>query len=292
MLVLTAVKSQNELISGIPEYVTLQVSQPATIFYTLDNTPPNIDSLIATGNVFLPTAGSSVVLRAKAINMAEESDELVLEYSTNSLDFDGRRLIGNEGIAVLRFGDVPVNTLSYDAAGNPVQGSSTAFDELALKSSRTDRLGIVLDEYATSLDFVNFPRKLPTTEPPDTSSPNNNVNFDPRAKFIIIDGSTDEAKENQVVKIVNRPYNTFEPVSKFYQERLGVPEPIITGNYVRSFYNPVNKKYCSYYWENLESRWILSVQTVDIPNRYLGGKPSKNRFVFQWIQERSYSLIF
>ena len=292
MLVLTATASENQLISGIPEYIVLTASQPANIFYTLDNTTPNIDSLIATAKVYLPSSGSSVILRAKAINMSEESDELVLEYSTNSLDFDGRRMIGAEGISVLRFGDISVNNLSYDADGDPVQGSSTPFDELDLKASRTDRQGIVLDEYSTSIDFINFPKKFGMSEPPDISTPNNNSNFDPRAKFIIIDGSTDEARDNQVVKIVNRPYNTFGPVSKFYQERLGVPEPIITGNYVRSFYNPVNKKYCSYYWENLESRWIMSVQTADIPNRYLGGKAPRNRFVFQWIQDRSYSLIF
>lgn len=292
MLVLTATRSENELISGIPEYVTFTVSQPATIFYTLDNTAPDVDSLIATGKVYLPTSGSSVILRAKAISISEESDELFLEYSTNSLDFDGRRLIGNEGIAVLRAGDIPVNSLSFDFEGNPVQGSSTEFVDLELKASRTDNQGIVLDEYATSLDFVNFPKRITSSEPPDTSTPNNNSNFDPKAKFIIIDGSTEEARDNQVVKIVNRPYSTFGPNSKFYQERLGIPEPIVTGNYVRSFYNPVNKKYCSYYWENLESRWILSIQSVDIPNRYLGGPASRNRFVIQWVQDRAYSLIF
>lgn len=292
MLVLTVTRSENELISGIPEYVTFSASQPATIFYTLDNTAPDVDSLIATGKVYLPTSGSSVILRAKAISMSEESDELLLEYSTNSLDFDGRRLIGNEGIAVLRAGDISVNSLSFDSDGNPVQGSSTEFVDLDLKASRTDNQGIVLDEYATSLDFVNFPKRITSSGPPNTSTPNNNSNFDPKAKFIIIDGSSDEARDNQVVKIVNRPYSTFGPNSKFYQERLGIPEPIVTGNYVRSFYNPVNKKYCSYYWENLESRWILSIQSVDIPNRYLGGPAPKNRFVFQWIQDRAYSLIF
>jgi hypothetical protein len=292
MLILTATRSENELLSGIPEYVSLVTNQPATIFYTLDNTEPNVDSLIATGDVFLPTSGSSVILRAKAITMSEESEELALEYSTSSIDFNGRRLIGEEGIAVLRAGDVAVNTLAYDAAGNPVQGSSTQFVDLDLKASRTDKYGVVLDENTTSLDFVNFPDKPPPFEPAIESTPNNNSNFDPKAKFIIIDGSTDEARDNQVVKVVNRPYNTFGPTSRFYQERLGIPEPIITGNYVRSFYNPVNKKYCSYYWENLESRWILSIQTADIPNRYLGGKPSRNRYVYQWIQDRAYSLIF
>jgi len=149
----------------------------------------------------------------------------------------------------------------------------------------------MLDPKKTSVSFVNFAESPTQDAETIQSTPNNNAEFDPSAKFIIIDGSTDEAFENQVVKIVNRPYNTFDPVSKFYNERLGEKEPIVTGNYVRSFYNPVNGLYISYYWESLESRWIKSVQKIDKETLSIG--PTMiHPFVFRWIQDRALSQLF
>ena len=108
-----------------------------------------------------------------------------------------------------------------------------------------------------------------------------------------MDGSTNEKFENQVVKIVNRTYSTFGPTSKFYDERLGEKEPVVTGNFVKSFYDKKTGTYTSYYWESLESRWIKSIQKVDIPSKkiYRHSAGSK-RFVFRWIQDRALSQLF
>jgi hypothetical protein len=291
MIVLTVTESVNELISGFPEYIIFETSQPATVFYTLDGTAPGISSLIAVDKVYLPTGGGTLVVKAKAVAGLLESDILELEYKTTNSTINGPRLTGTEGISVLRFGSEVVDSLSYDSSGNAAQETSIEFDNLSIKASREDYQGIRLDPFATSVDFINFADATPKTNITERTSPNGPGYFDPNAKVIVIDGSTSEKMEEQVVKIVNRPYNTFGPTTNFYTERLGQKEPIITGNYVRSFYNPKTNQYISYYWESLESRWIQSIQTVDIPSRNLSGPFPRNQFVIRWINDRSQSLF-
>ena len=91
--------------------------------------------------------------------------------------------------------------------------------------------------------------------------------------------------------MVNRPYSTFGPTSKFYEERLGQQEPIVTGNYIRSFYDPSTGTYVSYYWENLESRWLTSIQKIEQTRLSIGSNMGVN-FVYRWIQDRAISQLF
>ena len=291
MIVLTLEESGTEYISGFPEYVTFTTSKPATVYYTLDNTTPDTNSLIAVDNVYLPTSGSTVTIKAIAISSDDTSSVLEAEYKTDSSNLDGPRYLGDEGIVVLPYDTESVDSLSFDSDGNEAQETSVEFSELEVKASRTNAGGVMLDPQKTSVSFVNFAKSSSQGVETIRSTPNDNAQFDPTARFIIIDGSTDEAFENQVVKIVNRPYNTFDPTSNFYKERLGQKEPIISGNYVRSFYNPKTGLYISYYWENLESRWIKSIQRIDKSQLKIGWS-MEHPFVFRWIQDRALSQLF
>jgi hypothetical protein len=291
MIVLTLEESTVEYISGFPEYVSFSTSNPATVYYTLDGTDPDESSLIAVGNVYLPTSGSTFTLKAVAISIDDSSAILEEEYKTDSTNLNGPRHLGDEGISILSYGAEVVDSLSFDADGNEAQEVAVAFSDLEMKASRTDSGGVMLDDKKTSVPFVNFSES--STRGTDTieSTPNDNAEFDPSARFIIIDGSTDAKFENQVVKIVNRPYSTFGPTSKFYEERLGQQEPIVTGNYVRSFYDPATGMYVSYYWENLESRWLTSIQKIEQTRLNIGSNMGVN-FVYRWIQDRAISQLF
>jgi hypothetical protein len=291
MIVLTLTESDVEYISGFPEYVTFSTSKPATVYYTLDGEIPDENSLIAVDEVYLPTTGSTATIKAIAISSSDTSAVLKAEYKTDSSDLARSRYVGGEGIVVISYGADIVDNLSYDSDGNEAQETAVEFSELEVKASRTDSGGIVLDDKITSVSFVNFPEVKPEALETIQSTPNDNAEFDPNARFIIIDGSTNEKFENQVVKIVNRPYNTFGPTSKFYNERLGETEPVITGNYVKSYYNPSTGIYISYYWESLESRWLKSVQKIDKKTLKIFSK-SNNQFVFRWIQDRALSQLF
>jgi len=291
MIVLTLEESAEEYIAGIPGYIEFSTSKPATVFYTLDGTIPDSNSLIAVGKVYMPTDGGAVTLRAIAISSEDSSAILEEEYSTDSTDLSGPRHVGGEGIIVMPYGEDAVEALSVNSDGEQTQASSILFEDLDIKASSVDSDGTQIEDGKTSVSFVNFPSTISPNDTISVSYVNNNAEFDPSAKFIIIDGSTDELTENQVVKIVNRTYSTFGPTSKFYDERLGEKEPIVTGNYVKSFYNEKTGIYVSYYWESLESRWMKSIQRVERV-KVKGSNKASNSFVYRWIQDRSLSQIF
>ena len=290
MITLTLQEAEIELLDGFPEYVYFDTSIPATVYYTLDGTEPNLSSLIAVDKVYLPTLSGSITVRAIAVAGDDFSEIISAEYYVSN-DLDGRRITGNEGIAVMRYGDDPVDSLSYAYDGTSASNIAYDVNDLDIKASQTDSYGIEIKDGKTSREFINFSKKSEAAESPDTSSPNNNPNFDASAKFIIIDGTTNESKENQVVKIVNRAYNTFGTTTNFYKERLGEKQPIVTGNFVKSYYNKNTGKYVSYYWESLESRWIRSDQIIDRKTLNIG-LSSEGSFVYRWVQDRSLSQLF
>lgn len=290
MINLTITESDYELLDGFPESVSFNVDVPSTVYYTLDGTKPNEGSLIAVGKVFLPTLSGTLTIKAVAISGEDSSDIVSAVYENSSTNLGGPRHLKDEGIAVMRYDDEAVDNLAFDADGDATSSVSKPVKDLDIKASRTNSSGKYIANGKTSREFINFSKKGVRETPHHTSSPSS-PSFDSSAGFIIIDGTTDEAREKQVVKIVNRPYNTFGPTTSFYKERLGQKEPIITGNFVRSFYNPKTGKYVSYYWESLESRWIRSEQTIEKKALKISNGP-EGRFVYRWVQDRALSQLF
>lgn len=286
MIELTLIESTNQIISGIPEYLEFETDVPANIFYTLDGTDPTIESLIALGKVHLPTSGLSITIKAIAISAGDFSTILVQEYSSDVIKLDGPRNIG-EGISILPYGTNSINNLSYDAYGDSAQESSTEFVDLDMKASLNG------SSKKTSLSFVNFATTERIDDRFSSSTVNDNNYFDPSAKLMIIDGTSQVKLDEQSVKLINRTYNSFDPTSDLYTERLGQKEPLITGNYVKSFYNPATNEYISFYYESLDSRWIISKQKLE--GVEVSGSPTyskRGKFVYRWIEERGPSTAF
>ena len=154
MISLVLKPSERNLVDGVPEYVSFETSSPATVYYTLDGSQPNSSSLIASGNVYLPTSGRTVEIRAIAISSSDSSDYLQKIYTPSSFKLNGPRNIGAEGIVVMRAGDVSKNNLSLDSSGEPAQQSSKEFVDLDIKASRTSRLGSLHDKYISSISLI------------------------------------------------------------------------------------------------------------------------------------------
>ena len=285
-------ESDFELLDGFPESIQIESDIPSTIYYTLDGSEPTVNSLIAIGDIYLPTLAGTIRVRAIAISGDKKSNLLEKTYKNDSTNIDGRRNLIDEGIKVFSDGGEAVESLGFNSEGDVSRKSLIPMVELDLKASKTDSIGNEIPGGKTSLDFVNFEIKKEVKKNKVVSSPNNNPNFDPLSPVIHIDGFSAEARQNQVVKIVNRPYNNFGPTTNFYKERLGQKEPIVTGNYVRSFYNPRTKKYVSFYWESLESRWIRSEQLLEGKETLFAAAGNGNRFVYMWVQDRALSQLF
>jgi hypothetical protein len=295
MINLTLNKSEVEILSGFPEYITFSTDVPSMVFYTLDGSIPDVDSMIAEGRVYLPLNQGSVKLTAVAVSDDDNSDILIEEFSTK-LDINKTYNTGYEGIQILPVDSTPVVSLSYDEDGYASQSSAIVLEDLEIVASRTDYTGIPIigqKEGITSKSFINLIKDKNTYINPNKSSPNdNNVYFDPKAKYIEIDGTTQDKIEGQIVKIVNRPYGNFDPTSKAYNEGPKQSENVITGNLVRSIYNPNTGLYVSFYYESKDSRWIISKQKTEKKILKINFNYEKNHFVFRWVEDRYMTRIY
>lgn len=293
VILLSITESETQVISGIPEYVEFSTNMPATVFYTLDGTTPDDDSEMTVGRIYLPTDGLTVTLKAIAISGSLESDVLEEVYFTNNTTINKSRHVNKEGIRVLPPGSTSVDSLSFDADGEPAQKTAIPFVDLEIKASTSNLRGEPIPD-DSSVEFIRFPIELVESLPSQISSPNNNnLDFDPQAKLILIDGSTESLLENQSVRIINRPHGTMDLVSDFYNEHL-IQQPIVSSNFVRSMLDPKTGKIVFYYRDSRENRWIKSVQRTEPLSLNLTPKVSGGHkgFVFRWIEDRNVTKIF
>jgi hypothetical protein len=276
--------------------VSLSTNVPSTIFYTLDGTEPTIFSNVYLTEIVMPTV-SPANLRALAVS-GVDSGILDITFSTDSTDLAYHRRIDGYGMGVVVDAYNEEN-LSYDGyvsdgSGNitvPARFSDYELDDLDILFSRTGPAGI-------------GPGTITSTSPPPisqleaasaidsrASSPNNqNVYFNPRSLYIVIDGR--DGYSDQSVEIINRTYtNTMDMVKYNGGKLLYNPQPYISGGFVKRFYS-IRDGYglsCSYYFDHNETRWIKSIQRYDlssvpqgIGDRRQFGPP----LVFKWIYNK------
>lgn len=293
VIVLNMAESTSQVISGIPEYVEFTTDVPSTVFYTLDDSTPDSSSDIAVGKVFLPTSELSFTLKAVAIANSFSSAILEGEYSVDQVVLDRYRLVDDEGINILPYGETPIDSMAFDADGDEAKQSVIEFVDLDIIASKTTRIGEKIPD-DSSVEFIKFQSRDLTTASSSTSTPNNNVNFDPKASVILIDGYNPDDISNQEIRIINRPHGSMAVVSEFYNEHLE-SRPLISGNFVRYMYNPDTGKIAFYYYESRENRWIRSVQKVDdlVEHNFFASQGSGQRgMVFRWIEDRAISRLF
>lgn len=294
-IILTVVESTSQIISGIPEYIVVETNIPAIIFYTFDGTDPTIDSSFMTDNtLYISTSQNTINVKILAISGADYSDIFEHEWGT-IIPFYTKRFENTEGISILPSGAEVVDSLSVNSDGDPTRETSIEFEDLDMVASSRD-IYKKYDGGKTSLDFINFKLEMLLSEPEQpyqskSSSPNdNNIDFDPKAGLIIIDGSTQERLNSQSIKIINRPYNTMSTRSECYNEHIQ-SQSILTGNFVRHFVNPQTGTVVFYYFDSRECRWINSIQHIT-PKRLDLGQQVGNPRVFAWVSDPIMSKIF
>lgn len=294
IIILTIQESERQIIAGFPEYITLTTNVPSTIFYTLDGSDPDENSEIFVTKLVLPLTGLTLTLKAMAVSNSVTSAILEKTYLTDQSNLDRARLIGKEGINLLPPDSEVVDHLSFDQDGNEAQ--TTSIDEIDLDliaSTRANR-GQPIPKVpgGTTVDFINFPLKVET--PTETIvSYLNRDRFNPRAAFIIIDGTSQNAIDQQIVRVVNRPSGSMDLLSRIHTQNMSNYQ-LNTANFVRSMLNPKTGKMTFYYRDSRENRWIRSDQQAPGPGLNLsfnsGGPPSS--FVFRWIDNRTQTRIY
>lgn len=291
-IIITVVQSTNQIISGIPEYVEVETNVPSVIFYTFDGTDPTIESEFLTGTrLLLPTAVNNVLLKLIAIAGSESSDIFEHEWIT-TVNAVTKRFEQTQGINILPPSSQVVDSIAVTADGTAARETSIEFVDLEMKATDRDKYK-KFEGGKTSLEFINFRLEILVNEIPyqsKVSSTNNNLDFDPKAGLIIIDGSTPEKMSAQSIKIINRPNNTMAPRSDAYNYRTS-QESVQSSNLVRYFINPKTGKMVFYYFDSRECRWIQSIQQIT-PKVLDIGQQVGNPKVFSWIQDPIMSKIF
>lgn len=288
-LILEVSEISLQLVFGIPQYLTVSTNRASNVYYTLDGSDPkNTDnSLLAGSRIYLPTDQNTFIFKCVAFDGENYSDIFSKKYCPSNPSIKNTRKGNESGLVVLDYDDEPVDSLSFDASGNKAQGSSKLFNSVDIVTSRTDYLGGSIPG-GTSKDFINFAISKIEEQNQKVSSPNNNnANFDPKAKVILIDGRTEAALNNQSVRLINRPYDNFDYQSKFYIDNDSKFKSIISGNLVNYVYNRDSGEVTFYYYESVESRWIISKQKIESSGINFGQVKfgRKNRLVFEWIQD-------
>ena len=295
VITISAIELGPELVAGIPRYIALETNVPATIYYTVDGTEPTVLSSVYVDPIILPDNSCNAHLIAMAISGAD------LGYLSLSFGADttfitrARRIEGyGAGIVVDAYGvDWVVydgySLNSQDEAIVPARFSDYELDQLETKYSKTgpDGLGPGTFPWLGPIPEKIIEEYSPIG--PEESSPNNqNVYFDPKALYIVIDGTMKDGYTDQAVFPINRPYGgTMNPATYLNGQLMYSPEPFISGGLVRSFVNYDTGIMTSYYYDNCDCRWIKSIQKFIkndvVPNQIGSRRQSGPPLVFKWI---------
>lgn len=290
IITITATSLGPQLISGIPQLLSLKTNVPATIFYTLDGTTPTTFSSVYLSPIVMPTEVSTRI-RALAIS-GNDFGKLDLTFSTDSSDLVyPRRIDGyGMGIAVDAYNVSSVLYDGYSADDNlsvtvPSRYSDYDLEDLDIKFSRTGANG---EGEGTAIENGPIIGGVPEIDPDATTT--KNIYFNPQSMYIIIDGR--DGYQDQSVYILNRCYANYMDLTKYLQGKsLYEPQPYVSGGLVKTFYTIKDGKglACSYYFDHNETKWVKSIQNFD-PNSIPQGVGDRREFgpaiVFKWIYNK------
>lgn len=327
MAVITIILTESDIqiISGIPRSIFIETSIPATVFYTLDGTDPDFSSSVYLGgDLYLPTGGG-FVLKLLATDGVDSSG--IIDY-TYGPDISVVRRFGetvtnlsqiNNAANWIPFGDYNVNIpVIYGNVEQGVVSDSDITDKYQdgydadgnLAPGGTDQ---PLDTYTLIYSEANANGErgrgigtLPSTitiqpKPPEYSGTSSNINdrfFNPKAGIIYMD-SRDPPKDLNTVHL-NRMSFSLENHAVVKDggtiNTIPLETPVLSGNFLRAFYNHKEGIITYYYLDSQTLRWIISKEPwtpPDTPGLYnmVYGREQSHAFVFKWVPFKGSRLI-
>lgn len=296
VVTLTYVGSEQEIVSGIPQTMTIETNVPATIHFTLDGSTPTTSSPIYIDTFEMPDGLNSVTLSAFGI----DGDSVVGPILTQVFAPDVTRItisrsVGSEGIVLAR-ADTGDNTPDgFDADGAPARFMDVDLETLDI--ARPDRGYMGLEE-GTRIE-VGVPDPSETASRLDDdfvpySTPEIAELFEPSARVIVIDTRLD----NDLLPML-RPFGSLhDPYKEFGGKRIretADDATYVSGGFVRRFYDTRNNVMVSTYFDHNENRWIKNIQelpknittTSNLGIQHNAGMP----LVFEWIYRGRQSSI-
>lgn len=265
VITLTFVGSEEEIVSGIPRFMTIESNVPATIHFTLDGSTPTTDSPIFVDTFEMPDNKNSVTLSAFGIDSENNTSPILTQvFAPDTTRITVSRRVGLEGFVIDRATDDTDNVVGFGADGEPVAFTdfSTSFLNLRLIRSEKGLHGIA-DGTQVEVSMPDPDSTITTSDDGFTpfSTPEVGELFNPEARFILIDNR----KDNDI-DIALKPYGSLHNVyEEFGGKRLLHPADdatYVSGGHVRRFFNSKNKTMVTYYFDHNESRWVKNIQKL------------------------------
>lgn len=323
-------QSAEEVVSGIPRFITISTNVMATIFYTLDGSDPTLFSNIYTDTLQLPTNLLKVTLKILATNGTDSSPIVSNTYQTVELGKNARTPHSgtnaqanapNTSQNPYPFGTNPIQPnqifLGAGEAGltvdNPLlpetstgfngQFEETGFVNEPLIGIPTETQPIIysesnaIGERGPGIGTLP-PNTVQKPVPPPEQQNFSDKLFDPRA-LVIFQDFTKPNDPNIPVEI-NRQFFSLQNVNVDKQganlfNSVDTAGP--TGSFLRQHYNPTDQTLTYYYFDSSCNRWIIS-KTAYTPNaddgKYYNMVFSREKgagFVFKWVNFKANYLF-
>lgn len=314
-------ESAEQIVSGIPRFITISTNIASVIFYTLDGSTPTTNSTIYTGTIQLPTDILQITLSIFATNGSDSSPVITKIYQTDTLDqgartsHSGTNAIPNSiqglndpypfGMPPITPGQVftgaaeagfttdnpllPETPSGFDSNSSPAGFTNEPLIGIPTKTqpliySTTDAEGQTGPGIGT-LPLSTVQRPVPPAEQSNTSD----KLFDPRA-LVIFQDFTKPNDPNMPIEINRQFYTSTSDLNTrqgdLYFNSIDTPAP--GGTFLRQHYNPTDQTLTYYYWNSKSNRWIISKTAfTPAPNagRYYDlvfGRDEGAGFVFVW----------
>lgn len=305
---LTITEDSQQIVFGIPISITVVADQPCIIFYTLDNSDPDLNSNVYIDSLILPRDQTSVIVKLFATNTLDQSEIITRTYAPDMTALRQPRdmVEGNYPDDVARYNSFPYSSFSptlpinylgpsvlgivddpavpnipdgYDSEGELVLNIDHPFQDYPLIYTETDASG------RRGPGIGNLPHK--TTPVPPATSPNTIVNlFDPRAHVIIMDG---RKPFPQGFTQINRENFSIQNIERFSDGNLvyttGEEGNRPSGTSFRAHWNPRNNTITYYYHDQRSNKWIISIEPYSkrlAVNENLAQTMVGNPRVFKW----------
>jgi hypothetical protein len=300
----TITASSVQIVSGIPEYVSLSSNIPCSIFYTLDCSTPTTSSNIYIGPIYLSEKKPPITINILATDGVDSSPIISQTYVVTGFVGDRvphatvKHLDQQEEnrLNIFPFGDTfqGVN-VEYGAVGgitvddNDGHGILDGYDGQGNGTVVAGQTDLPLYDYDMVYSESNseglrgygigtLPAQVTIRVPPSASAKqpeSSNVNspfFNPKALVIYQDSRDTPLDPN--APIINRQFfslenpETTKTGALLFNTGLDGMQP--TGSFVRSVFNPSDQTITYYYFDSSTLRWIISKEPYTPKNSNIG----------------------
>lgn len=315
---ITITESEESLLEGIPQFLTLSTNTPATVFYTLDGTDPTTSSLVYLDQITMPRE-NTVIFKAFATDgydtcpiitrvfapditivrkafdtvsgVNSVKKKTIFPYASEGQD--GHYVWGTHGPAdlIVDKSTVPNIPDGYDGtgAGSFANGTDLPLDNYLIRFSETNFRG----ERGRGLGTLPTEVTVIRPTPPQASSNINDKMFDPRA-LVIYQDSREEPLDPNVANINRAAFslqdaNIEKERSGALLQNEGFNKAGATGSFVRSVFNPRDNSTTYYYFDSQALRWIISTEPAQVSpsnqslsNIVFSSRRPGARYLYKW----------